>query len=137
MRRNLQHATKSLRNFPKNPFPTKKFWDISRRIANYNFDQNYQSETLPPVEDLSKHYKNLLRKKAVKMLKNVKAPEKDSVSYEIRKRSNKAIVESVQILFNKIHDTGYYPKSWNNDFVCPNEESGRGGTYSGSQDIRD
>ena len=46
MRRNLQHATKSLRNFPKNPLPTKKFWGISRRIANYNFDQNYQSETL-------------------------------------------------------------------------------------------
>ena len=76
-------------------------------------------------------------KKAVKMLKNVKAPEKDSVSYEIRKRSNKAIVESVQILFNKIHDTGYYLKSWNNGFVCPNKESGQGGTYSGSQDIRD
>ena len=76
-------------------------------------------------------------KKAVKMLKSVKAPEKDSVSYEIRKRSNKAIVESLQFLFNKINDTGYYPKSWNYDFVCPNKESGLGGTYNGPQDIRD
>lgn len=118
-------------------YDTKSYFGTLIDIRNKNFDQNYQSETLPPVEDLSKHYKNLLRKKAVKMLKNVKAPEKDSVSYEIRKRSNKAIVESVQILFNKIHDTGYYPKSWDDDFVCPNKESGQGGTYSGSRDIRD
>ena len=71
------------------------------------------------------------------MLKNVKAPEKDSVSYEIRKRSNKAIVESLQFFFNKIHDTGYYPKSWNYGFVCSNKELGQVGTYNGSQDIGD
>ena len=76
MRRNLQQATKSFHNFPKNPFPTKKFWDISRRIANYNFDQNYQSETLPPVENLSKHYKNLLRKKSSKDVKKRQSPRK-------------------------------------------------------------
>ena len=31
---------------------TKKFWDIFKRIKSENFDQIYQSETLPPVEDL-------------------------------------------------------------------------------------
>ena len=76
MRRNLQHATKCLRNFPKNPFPTKKFWDISRRITNYNFDQNYQPETLPPLEDLSKHCKNLLRKKSSKDVEKRQSPRK-------------------------------------------------------------
>ena len=58
------------------------------------------------------------------MLKNDKAPEKDSVSNEMRKCSNEAIIESLQFLFKKIYYNGCSPKSWNYGFVCSIYKSG-------------
>ena len=44
---------------------TKSYFGTLIDIRNKNFDQNYQSETLQPVEHLTEHHKNLLQKRHV------------------------------------------------------------------------
>ena len=39
------------------------FWNLFKQIKRSNFDKQFSSETLPPIQDLSKHYKELLQKK--------------------------------------------------------------------------
>ena len=37
--------------------------DLLKQVKGSNFDKQFSDEALPPIQDLSKHYKELLQKK--------------------------------------------------------------------------
>ena len=39
------------------------FWNLLKQMKGSNFDKQFSDEALPPTQDLSKHYKELLQKK--------------------------------------------------------------------------
>ena len=39
------------------------FWNLLKQMKGSNFDKQFSDEALPPIQDLSKHYKELLQKK--------------------------------------------------------------------------
>ena len=103
-----------------------------------------------PMQDLSKHYKELLQKKhkptikqhnecknfenfdtlngeikqTIKKLKNKKAPGNDSITNEMIKCSDDLMLVKLEKLFNKIFKTGYYPNSWNKGLIFSIHKSG-------------
>ena len=77
-------------------YDTKSYFGTLIDIRNKNFDQNYQSETLQPVEHLTEDHKNILQKKhtLVTNLTKTKPFETfDSLNDPISKtfKSNKAL----------------------------------------------
>ena len=39
------------------------FWNLLKLMKGSDFDKQFSNEALPPIQDLSKHYKELLQKK--------------------------------------------------------------------------
>ena len=39
------------------------FWNLLKQVKGSNFDKQFSNEALPPMQDLSKRYKELLQKK--------------------------------------------------------------------------
>ena len=39
------------------------FWNLLKQMKGSSFDKQFSNEALPPIQDLNKHYKELLQKK--------------------------------------------------------------------------
>ena len=121
------------------------FWNLLKQMKNSNFEKQLNYDALSPIQDLNKHYKELLQKKhnptikqpnqsknfdslngdiaikeikqTIKKLKNKNALGNDSVMNEMVKCSDKLMLVKLEKLFNKIFMTGYYPNSWNKGLI--------------------
>ena len=103
-------------------------WELYFRDLNKKKDNEHDKDMLSELEtmenqpnfcELDFSIKPSEITKAIKMLKNNKAPGLDKISNEMIKYSQHAMLPVLTNMFNKILRSGFYPKIWTEGYIVP------------------
>ena len=61
---------------------------------------------------------------AIRAMKSSKSPGPDGISPKIFKVFNRPIITCITLLFNKILESGQFPKEWGLGVICPIHKKG-------------
>ena len=95
-----------------------------QKNCNWAKHEFLEPSNTKPVDSLNQKITIEEIKKSFKSFKSEKVQGLDNAVNEMIKCLDKSITKNLQTLFINIMESGYYPNSWNQAFICLTHKSG-------------